>query len=207
MCNSASWQVGQDWDHRPCQGWKHSFDTMGCSQHRFPLHLEYMERIEELLLFPDSMPFFKLPLLNVHFFREGVICINFVPPWRKFEFWTKLGNNCNQIYLFKVISIFLQKIIILVWNSCLCQKWRCKNILSSPEVHDCTFPKWKWISFLEIHLTWIFISLYNFYCGTFQAYQKPHRELLLYNKHLLLSPRDKAFQVSLKPPPHHVSPS
>ena len=36
-------------------------------------------KIEELLLFPDSMPFSKLPLLNMHFFREGVICINFVP--------------------------------------------------------------------------------------------------------------------------------
>ena len=50
--------------------------------------------------------------------------------------------------------------------------------------------------------TFFFISLYNFYCETFQAYQKPHRELLIYNEHLLLSPRDKAFKCHWRP--HHT---
>lgn len=81
---------------------------MGCSQHRFPLHLEYMERIEELLLFPDSMPFFKLSLLNMHFLERVSYVLTLFPREDSLSFeqnWVVIVIKYTYLKSF----LFLQK--------------------------------------------------------------------------------------------------
>lgn len=95
-------KVGQGWE----QGWKRGLVVRGLLwATEFPLNPEFAERIKWLQLFTDSVFLYPL-LLNMYVLGRGGICFNFFPNWESWGFKMKLGNNYNQIFSLKIVSVF-----------------------------------------------------------------------------------------------------